>query len=266
MPDRTILLEIGADDAVGRMGGERDRIEREDDDFHARAAARLPAAGRRAFPTGIVVLDGTRGYRRRELAEEDPWSPFVATFPSSPRRSGCSTAALAEGDAHAFLFHGPAGVGKTSAAFAFAGALLGDARRVVERDAPRSPACVEPLGEMIRIDDDPRAPPRPAPAAVRGRPPRVPPARRAPAQRRRRRRAAQGPRGAAALRDDRARRRRARADARRRSARAASSSRSGGCPSAPCATGSTSTRRSSARSRRPRSRGSPAAGSTGPAG
>ena len=45
-------------------------------------------------------------------------------------------AALADGDAHAYLFHGPAGVGKTAAAFAFAGAQLGDARRVVERTHP----------------------------------------------------------------------------------------------------------------------------------
>ena len=67
---------------------------------------------------------------------------------------------------------------------------------------------------MIRIDVDPRAPPRPSPAPVRGRPPRLPPARRAPAQRRRGRRAAEGSRGAAALRDDRAGRRRARPDPR----------------------------------------------------
>ena len=62
-------------------------------------------------------------------------------------------AALADGDAHAhaFLFHGPAGVGKTAAAFAFAGAQLGDPRRVAERTHPDL-RVVEPLGEMIRID------------------------------------------------------------------------------------------------------------------
>ena len=48
---------------------------------------------------------------------------------------------------------------------------------------------------------------------VRGRAPRLPRPRRAPAERGRRRRAAQGPRGAAAVRGDRARRRRARAAA-----------------------------------------------------
>ena len=61
------------------------------------------------------------------------------------------TAALVDGDAHAFLFHGPAGVGKTAAAFAFAGAQLGDPRRVEERTHPDL-RVVEPLGEMIRID------------------------------------------------------------------------------------------------------------------
>ena len=35
MPDRTILLEIDVVEAAARMGGERDRIEREDDGFHA---------------------------------------------------------------------------------------------------------------------------------------------------------------------------------------------------------------------------------------
>ena len=60
-------------------------------------------------------------------------------------------AALADGPAHAYLFHGPAGVGKRSAALAFAAALLGEERRV---DAGSHPdlRVVEPLGEMIRID------------------------------------------------------------------------------------------------------------------
>jgi DNA polymerase-3 subunit delta' len=61
-------------------------------------------------------------------------------------------AALAEGPAHAYLFHGPAGVGKRKTALAFAGELLGDRGRV-ERQAHPDLYVLEPLGDMIRIDE-----------------------------------------------------------------------------------------------------------------
>jgi DNA polymerase-3 subunit delta' len=76
--------------------------------------------------------------------------PF-AEVPEQLEAKRLLTAALADGDAHAFLIHGPAGVGKTEAAFAFAGAQLGDPRRVVDRTHPDL-RVVEPLGDMIRID------------------------------------------------------------------------------------------------------------------
>jgi len=76
--------------------------------------------------------------------------PFAAV-PEQHEAKRLLTAALADGDAHAFLFHGPAGVGKTEAAFAFAAAQLGDPRRVAERTHPDL-RVVEPLGDMIRID------------------------------------------------------------------------------------------------------------------
>ena len=66
MPDRTILLEIGPDVAAARMGGARDRIEREDDSFHARVAGAYRELAAR-FPARYLVLDGT--LPAEELAE-----------------------------------------------------------------------------------------------------------------------------------------------------------------------------------------------------
>ena len=77
--------------------------------------------------------------------------PF-ASVPEQPEAKRLLTAALANGGAHAFLLHGPAGVGKRTAALAFAGALLGDTRRVEARSHPDL-YVLAPLGEMIRIDD-----------------------------------------------------------------------------------------------------------------
>jgi DNA polymerase-3 subunit delta' len=61
-------------------------------------------------------------------------------------------AALAEGPAHAYLFHGPRGVGKRGFALAFAGALLGDAPRV-ERRAHPDLYVLEPVGDQVLIDE-----------------------------------------------------------------------------------------------------------------
>jgi DNA polymerase-3 subunit delta' len=77
--------------------------------------------------------------------------PF-ASVPEQPEAKRLLAAALAEEPAHAYLLHGPPGVGKRTAAFAFAAALLGEERRVKARTHPDL-YILEPLGEMIRIDD-----------------------------------------------------------------------------------------------------------------
>jgi DNA polymerase-3 subunit delta' len=61
-------------------------------------------------------------------------------------------AALEEGPAHAYLLHGPPGVGKRAAARAFAGELIGEPDRVL-RDAHPDVYTLEPVGDQIRIDE-----------------------------------------------------------------------------------------------------------------
>jgi DNA polymerase III subunit delta' len=75
-----------------------------------------------------------------------------ASVPEQLEAKRLLEAALADDPAHAYLLHGPPGVGKRTAAFAFAAALLGDERRVEARTHPDL-YVLEPLGEMIRIDD-----------------------------------------------------------------------------------------------------------------
>jgi DNA polymerase-3 subunit delta' len=72
-------------------------------------------------------------------------------FPEQAEARRLLDAALAEGPAHAYLFHGPPGVGKRRAALGFAGELIGDPGRV-ERRAHPDLYVLEPLGDQIRID------------------------------------------------------------------------------------------------------------------
>jgi DNA polymerase III subunit delta' len=74
------------------------------------------------------------------------------SFPEQAEAKRLLRAALAEGSAHAYLFHGPAGVGKRTAALAFAAELIGDTGRVSRRAHPDL-YVVEPVGDQIRIDD-----------------------------------------------------------------------------------------------------------------
>jgi DNA polymerase-3 subunit delta' len=62
------------------------------------------------------------------------------------------SAALTDGPAHAYLLHGPPGVGKRELAMLFAAELLGEHARVERRTHPDL-YVLEPVGDQIRIDD-----------------------------------------------------------------------------------------------------------------
>ena len=74
------------------------------------------------------------------------------SFPEQAEAKVLLRAALDDGPAHAYLLHGPPGVGKRRAATVFGGELLGDAERVARGTHPDF-YVLEPLGDQIRIDD-----------------------------------------------------------------------------------------------------------------
>ena len=67
LPDRTFLLTLDASEIGCRLRREHDRLERESEEFHARAASGYRELAER-FPERIVVLDARRP--ADELAEE----------------------------------------------------------------------------------------------------------------------------------------------------------------------------------------------------
>ena len=78
----------------------------------------------------------------------------MTSFDSIPEQAEAKrllAAAVREGPAHAYLFHGPAGVGKRRTALAFASELLERDPRVERRTHPDL-YVLEPLGDQIRID------------------------------------------------------------------------------------------------------------------
>ena len=67
LPDRTFLLLVDPAESARRVGGEGDRIEREDDAFRSRVDAAYRQLAE-VFPERIQTVDGTR--LPREIAEE----------------------------------------------------------------------------------------------------------------------------------------------------------------------------------------------------
>ena len=96
---------------------------------------RVPTSSRSASPSGS---SSSTPPGRPTSSPRRCMEPF-ASVPEQAEAKRLLTAALTEGGAHAYLLHGPAGVGKRTAAFAFAAALLGDERRV--RAALASRTC-----------------------------------------------------------------------------------------------------------------------------
>jgi DNA polymerase-3 subunit delta' len=81
-----------------------------------------------------------------------PASDLFAAVAEQDEAKALLRSALSEGPAHAYLFHGPSGIGKRKAALLFAGELLGDLRRVEQHSHPDL-YLLEPVGDQIRIDD-----------------------------------------------------------------------------------------------------------------
>jgi dTMP kinase len=71
MPDLVFYLDLDATAGLARVGEGRDRLEREDDDFHARVGTAYLELTQK-FPERFVVLDGRRGQAEihAEVVEE----------------------------------------------------------------------------------------------------------------------------------------------------------------------------------------------------
>ncbi len=152
LPDRTFVVAVDAATAAARREGKPDRIEQEGDGFQAEVGRAYEQLAER-FPERVELVDGAQPPDRdRGGGPEAAGRMSFETLLEQDEAKRLLSAALADEPAHAYLFHGPAGVGKRRAALAFAGELLGDRDRV-ERLAHPDLYLLEPLGDMIRIDE-----------------------------------------------------------------------------------------------------------------
>ena len=112
LPDVTFLLLVDVEEAVKRSSGARDRIEREGDAFMT-----LVDNGYRQlaglFPQRVVALSGDRPVH--DIARR-----FSSMFENVPEQAEAKAllGSARRGTAHAYLFHGPPGVGKRGLAVA----------------------------------------------------------------------------------------------------------------------------------------------------
>src|SRR5215211_2683047 len=107
-----------------------------------------PTAGSPSTSRSASRRSTARARRARSLRR---CSTSFDNIPEQEEAKRLLRAALTEGPAHAYLFHGPAGVGKRATALAFAAELLGGDPRVERRSHPDL-YVLEPLGDQIRID------------------------------------------------------------------------------------------------------------------